>query len=155
MRLAAHGMAVELPEGWEGRIFRFDAPPPAVNLPVLHAADRPLTSQRSTYGAEVVASLGGTGTFMALVEFDPATAGTGLFAPRGVPAPARLSEFAPNAMERALPGLAARQRFFTEGGRAFCLYLVIGTGGEPGPRVDRVNRVLSSLSIDARSEARR
>ena len=52
--LRGHGLSIELPPGWEGRIFVPDLPPPAVNFPTLHATDRGITMSRSTFASETI-----------------------------------------------------------------------------------------------------
>ena len=47
----AHGIAIDVPAGWEGRIFVPDVPPPAINLPILHLTNTVLTRERSSLRA--------------------------------------------------------------------------------------------------------
>jgi hypothetical protein len=66
-----------------------------------------------------------------------------------VPLPLRTNEFSPAAFRRRLPGRVGVQRFFTEQGRPFCLYVVIGSEAIDPPRdsVKQANRVLRTVSI--------
>jgi hypothetical protein len=48
-----------------------------------------------------------------------------MFNGRGMPTPTA-NDFAPATMQRPSPPRSGAQRFFTEQGRAFCLYAVIG-----------------------------
>jgi hypothetical protein len=51
-------------------------------------------------------------------------------------------------MQRAIRGQAGVQRFFNDQGRAFCLYVVIGSFAHRQSLVTRVNQVLATLTID-------
>jgi hypothetical protein len=50
-------------------------------------------------------------------------------------------------MQRPLPGQSGAQFFFTEAGRAFCLYVVLGSHARRRQLVPEVNLVLSALSV--------
>jgi hypothetical protein len=91
------------------------------------------------------------GVFVALLEYDPDLAGVGLFAPYGKPGKVRSADASPKGLHRALKGKAGLQRFFTDGDRAFCLYVVMGqtTGGRQ--HLDHANSILRTLSIDKKS----
>ena len=144
MRLAAHRLAVELPPGWEGRIFRHSE-----GLPTMHAANFPLPMDDADFGSGAVGALRPGGVFLVLTEYDSALSGRGLFASHGVPFPLGARDFSPRTLQRALPGQAGVQRFFTTAGRAFCLYVVVGLGGDPRGQLRQANQVLSSVLIEA------
>ena len=63
---------------------------------------------------------------MTLVEYEPALAGTGLFAPEGLPEALTAADFSPATLLRRMPGQVGAQRFFSSNGRAFCLYVGAG-----------------------------
>ena len=88
--------------------------------------------------------------FIALVEYHSSSAGTALFA-SGVAMPRELSteEFSPRQLQRTIPGQAGAQRFFVEAGRAFCLYIVLGSMADRARVVPRVNAVLPGITISA------
>jgi hypothetical protein len=146
MKLHGHGIRIDLPQGWEGRIYRR----PEAN-PVLHAANFALPPRDGDFGSGAVASMGPDGVFVALAEFLPDLANTGLFAPHGIPVPLPPAAANPKTVQRRLPGRWGIQRFFTEGGRPFTLYLVVGSAPSVDSLVGRANRVLSSLAIEAPS----
>jgi hypothetical protein len=152
-RLASHGIAVDVPKGWEGRIFVPDLDPPAINLPILHLTDAVLTVERSSYAPELAARAGGSGTLVALLEFDHHLANVGLYAPRGLHLPLTRERFHHRALQFPSRVQEGHQRFFSEGGRAFCLYVVLGTGRGADRRLSEVNRTLSSLEIRPRKVA--
>ena len=73
-------------------------------------------------------------------------AGTALFARVGVPR-VSAADFAPNNMQRPIPGQSGAQYFFNHGGRAFCLYVVLGSHARRNELVVEVNAVLSTLVL--------
>ena len=142
MRLSRYGISVELPDGWEGRIYRRDE-----GDRTLHAANFPLPSEDGHFGPTARPSLGAPGVFIALTEYGRDAAGTALFAARGVP---RLRGVVPDprGLLRTLPGQAGVQRFFTAAGRAFCVYVVVGKRPSPERLVGRADAVLRTLLIE-------
>jgi hypothetical protein len=143
MRLSAYGIEVDLPSGWEGQIYRR----PGGGRPILHAGSFALPAGDGDFGSLAVGALGAGSSFVALLEYDPALAGTGLFARRGMPLPLRVAEAHARAMPRAVAGRAAVQRFFTESGRAFCLYVVISAPAGASRAVREANTVLATVRI--------
>jgi hypothetical protein len=87
------------------------------------------------------------GVFVALAEYDPALGGVGLFSPASTPWPFRPADPSRRTMERPRPDRAGLQRFFTVKGRAFSLYLVIGTAGGASDPIKRANAVLSTVRM--------
>jgi hypothetical protein len=161
--LSAFGLAVQTPGGWEGRIFRRpeagepaaaevagpSAPEGERSFPVVHVATIPLPIDAADYGSDVVEDLGRDDALIVLKEFDPASATQPLFARAGVPRALQVNDFDPATLQRSLPGLAGHQSFFHEGGRAFCLYVVLGDFTRRSVVVPRINRVLATLAIGA------
>jgi hypothetical protein len=147
-QLAGHGISIRLPHGWEGTIFVPDLPPPAVNLPVLHATDQALSTGRSTFAPELAARAGAAGVVIVLVEYDPHIANEGLFAAQGLSTPIRRTDLHPAAMQVPQPFQEGRQWFLSIRDRAFCLYLVVGTGPGLRDRLALVNEALGTLRID-------
>ena len=149
MRIADRGLALEVPSGWEARIFVPALPPPAINLPVVHASSVALPTARSSFATEATTSLGATGVLISLVEFEAALAGVGLYAATGVPSGLGAAELDAAALQVPHPQQGGVQRFFSEAGRAFCLYVVAGLGPGLAQRLGRVNAVIGSLRVDA------
>ena len=149
-RLDSHGIAIDVPRGWEGRIFVPDLAPPAINLPILHLTDAILTVERSSYAPELANRAGGTGILVALLEFDHTLADVGLYEPQGLKLPLPRDRFHPKALQ--FPSLVqeGHQRFFSWGGRAFCLYVVLGTARGVDRRLATANEALASLEIEPR-----
>ena len=85
--------------------------------------------------------------FVSIFEFDPASAGKVLFA---AARPDRLhpDDFSTSTLQRLIPGQSGVQRFFSDGGRAFCLYVVLGSHASRRALVEEVNQVLATLEVD-------
>ena len=160
--LAAHGIGVNLPAGWEGRVFRrpahgevaaaaadgSPAPPGEVTSTVLHAATVPLPPDAGDFASGAVASLGPSDVLVVLVEYDAGSASAPLFA-RVSPVPRSVGtdDFSPRMLQRALAGQAGYQQFANEVGRAFCLYVVLGGFRNRARLVPRANALLSTLTV--------
>jgi hypothetical protein len=151
-RLSAHGLAIDLPEGWEGRIYRRRG-----GDPILHAANYPLPASDGDFGSEATARMPRGGSFLALSEYRPGQGlepGKGLFASRRMPLPLELAHFHPRTLQVGRPGQAGVQHFFTAAQRPFCLYAVVRapTGGgratAAGSRqMHAINGVLATVAF--------
>jgi hypothetical protein len=148
MKLSAYGIDIDLPPGWEGRLYQRLG-----GFPILHASNFALPPEDGDFGSRAVSTMDGRGVFVGLVEYDSVLAGSGLFTASGLPLPLRGSEASPKALQRMLPARGGIQRFLTQSGRAFCLYVVVPTGVSRDRLVQEVNRVLSTLNIDPRNGA--
>jgi hypothetical protein len=152
VRLAAHGIALELPHGWDGRLYR-----PAGWDPILHAASFPLPTRDGDFGSGATGMMPVRGAFLALKEYRAGprlVPGVGLFASRSLPLPLEPARFHPRALQVTRSGCAGFQHFFTASGRPFCLYAVIELGaahsaaaGRAPDRTDELTRILSTLEI--------
>jgi len=148
--LKGHGLSIDVPANWEGRIFVPALPAPAINLPILHLTDTVLPLQRSTYAPEVAARAGSSGALVALAEFEDRLADRGLYAPQGLRLPLRRETFDTRALQLPNPSQEGHQRFFSQGGRAFCLYVVLGTAPGVDWRLRTVNHALATLKVTPR-----
>jgi hypothetical protein len=148
MRLAAHGLAVELPRGWNGRIFKNSS-----GQATLHAGDFHLALDDGQFGDASTSRMPGRASFLALTEYQSGAGlhpGQGLFAPHRVRLPLEPRSFSTRGLAHPRPGQAGAQHFFTSHGRPFCLYLVLA--GEQRHRrrqLPVLDRILSSLKIEA------
>jgi hypothetical protein len=154
------GIRLDLPTGWEGRIYRRAAPAmdgrwqgmprgtlAPVTANVLQAANFALPPDCGDYGGGAVEAMQAPDVLAVVLEFDPAGAGQPLFAgDTTVPAFAA-GDFQPDALQRVLPGQAGAQRFFTAAGRAFCAYVVLGSYTRRFRTVPMVNTLLAGLAI--------
>jgi uncharacterized surface protein with fasciclin (FAS1) repeats len=155
------GVTVDLPPGFEGRTIGRSQPPaaaaqrapaaaasqPEKTLSIVHAATVPLPPEVGDFGSNVVEVLGPDDVFVAVFEYDSAVAGTALFSQQGIPRPLDFDAFSPTVLQRSIKGQAGAQRFFTEGGRAFCVYAVLGSDARRSALIDKVNGLLATLQI--------
>jgi hypothetical protein len=159
-----YGLAADVPAGWHVAVTRRPGASPStlaerrvaadaaledVTRPVLHACTRPLPDARGDFGSGVVDLLGPDDVFVALVDYGPEAADVGLFANQGMPRLAP-SQFGPNRLQRPLPGLSASQHFFSEGGRAFCLFTVLGSHARRMASVQRAAAMVRTVRITDR-----
>jgi hypothetical protein len=153
--IEAHGLAADPPRGWDGEIYVRDSAPPisggartqsvVAPLPILHLASFPLPAPRGDYGGGAVELMREGDIFVALLEHTADEARTPLFARNRIPWPLRTDGFRPETMQRPLPGLWGHQSFFAHSSRGFCLYVVIGVGGDVNSTVRRANRALQGI----------
>ena len=147
-RIAAAGLSLEPPPGWEASIFRRPPSTGEVTYPVVHAATVPLPAGRGDYGSGLVETLGPNDLFVGVLEFGSDAAASPLFSGwRGVPG-LTPDVYRPRALQRTIRGQAGVQRFFTVAGRAFCLYSVIGSMAQRVPLTARANQLIGSLRVD-------
>jgi hypothetical protein len=119
-----------------------------VPYPVTHVGNFALPPDRGDFGSGAVDVMGAAGVLMALVEYGSESVGTALFdRPRPVP---RIAEFAPDTLQRRIPGQLGYQRFFTESGRAFCLYVVVGSIRYAPSLLDSGRKILANTTIGPR-----
>jgi hypothetical protein len=146
--IAGHGISIDVPAGWEARIYRRDGA-----APVLHAASFALHDGDGDFGAAATGRMHPGDSFAALVEYRVDARlqpGIGLFAAEGVSPAPRLREFGPMQLQVTRPGQLGWQRFFTAVGRPCCLYAVIRPGAAPpAGMVAELGRMLSTLRLDA------
>jgi hypothetical protein len=160
--LVAHGIEVTLPSGWEGRLFRrpsagevsaaaADGPPaPAgeTTHAVLHVSTIALPIGVGDFASGAVDMLGHEDALIVLFEYDPVSADQPLFRAEGIPKQLQPDEFSPGVLQRAIRGQAGAQVFFHDSGRAFCLYVVLGSFANRRNLVPAVNQVLTTLTIE-------
>lgn len=143
--LCGHGLNISLPGGWNGHITRREG---ECALPVLHTATVPLPLERADSGGVVVERLGWNDLFVSLIEHEASAAPTALFSSRGVPVPVSPAWFTRNALQGMRPMQSGAQRFFTEKGRAFCLFVVVGEHARRARLLREVNKMLATLVIE-------
>jgi hypothetical protein len=142
VELSAYGITVDLPPGWEGRIYKRPE-----GDPTLHAANFPLPVEDGDFGSRALAAMGSGGAFLVVTEYERTLGGRGLFSPKApalLPATSELNTWALLRVRRGQYGI---QRFMTIGGRPFCVYVVVGTVPSPSGLLAEVNAVLRTLSI--------
>lgn len=124
------------PDGWTGELTR----------PILHMGNFRLPSERGDFGSGAVDIMGPHNLFIAVLEYGPESVGTELFAPQGI---ARVgpTDFNPNCLQRRLPGQAGYQRFCTVSERAFCVYIVLGSGSNAKKLSTAASAVLATVEV--------
>lgn len=142
MRISAHGIRADLPAGWDGRISRRPG-----GQAVLQAATFRLPLEDGDFATTATSTMPPDGVVVVLVEYEPALAGSGLFASPGPPQVLTAGDFNPATMLRRIPGQAGVQRFFSNGGRAFCLYAVIGSRADAKALAARASALLGTLNL--------
>jgi hypothetical protein len=146
-RLAAHGVAIAVPHGWEGRIIR-RAAINTIERPraVVHIASFPMPEERGDFGVGVTELMRSGDVFVTLFEYGPESLGQPLFAAQGVP---RLTPdlFTSRRLQRTLPGQVGCQLFFTAKRRAFCLYVVVAGRAHLNKLIPQVNKMLDGLEL--------
>jgi hypothetical protein len=148
IRLAAHGLDVGVPDGFEGRVTRRRATAHGERArPVVHLATVPLPEARGDFGGNVVELLRSDDVFVVLFDYGPESAAQPLFATGRLPRRLAASDFSPARLQRGIPGQTACQRFFSEAGRAFCLYVVVGDRRAIARALGHVNRALAEIRI--------
>ena len=149
MILSAHGVAVELPAGWSGRVFTRPG-----GIARLHAGSFPIALSDGDFGGRTTASMPSGAAFMALTEYLPGAGlepGIGLFAERKIPRGLDPAGFSSRTVAHPRASHAGTQHFFTAAGRPFCLYVVLaGARAERRLPLAAVDRVLGSLRIEPR-----
>lgn len=163
--LRGHGISVLLPSGWEGHLGRrAEAVAAAVTagtaaaasavtevvLPVAHLASVALPADRGDFGSGAVDGLGPDDVFVALIEYGPECVGTATFPATGLPRRAGAANFNRRSLQRTIDGQSGWQHFFSEGDRAFCLYVVLGRDHDVTPLLRTVDEVLAAVTIEAR-----
>src|SRR4051794_6306773 len=150
MATSRYGLSVAAQPGWETRVFRREPQDPQeVTHPVLHACTRPLPAVRGDFGSGVIDVLGSDDVFVSLIEFGTEVADQGLFAEQGMPA-LRPSQFSVDRLPRSYAGVSAAQHFFSAGGRAFCLFVVLGAHSRRMVLVPRAHQLVRSVRVTDR-----
>jgi len=120
------GIRVNLPRGWEGRVFRRPAagevaaeaadgpaaPPGQTTNAVVHVATISLPPGVGDFASGAVENLGALDALIVLFEYDREAATTPLFAAEGMPRVLTPADFSPTMLQRALRGQAGVQLFF-------------------------------------------
>lgn len=155
MRIAAHGIELDLPHGWEGRIYRVPG-----GDPIVHAATFALPASDGDFGSGATGIMPPHGAFLALKEYRPGPRllpGVGLFSAPTIPLPLQLQRFHARALQVGRAGQVGLQHFFTASGRPCCLYAVLELGAgraalaaRAPDRLHELSGILSTLSIHAR-----
>lgn len=162
--LSLDGVTIDVPRGWEAELGYFTQSQPQSDemaddrqfstlqagggRVLLHLANFSLPTVRGDYGSGAVEVMDGGSVFIALLEWDRSAVNDKLYARVGLPTELRSDDFSPHGLQRRLRGQSGTQRFFQVGGRAFGLYVVLGSYRRRDVLVAEVNRLLRSIRID-------
>jgi len=146
-KLSAHGISADLPSGFEGRIFRRSAIGGEVARPVAHFATFPLPADIADFGGGAVTLMAPQDVFSVLFEYGPESLGAALFACNGMPRQLTPQDFSTITLRRGMPSQSGTQCFFTESGRPFTLYVVLGNHAQRASLVPRVNALLGNVGV--------
>jgi hypothetical protein len=117
----------------------------------MHVSTIPLPPDVGDFASGAVEQLGAGDALIVLFEYGPESVDQPLFAAEGIPKQLRPDDFMPGALQRTIRGQSGVQRFFHDAGRAFCLYVVLGSHANRRRVVVSVNQVLATLAIDSPS----
>ena len=141
---------MDVPAGWEAEIsgdgFALQADG-ARQPTLLQAASFPMPADRGSFGSGAVEIMSRQDVFITLFEYGAEAVGTALFANQGMPRELLSGDFDMDALQHGVPGQSGLQYFFTENGRAFCLYVVLGSHIDRADLINDVNAVLSTIQI--------
>jgi len=149
MLIEGFGISVDLPEGWEGRIFMDPDSQEEVGFkPVMHCANFQLVADNSNFAQGIIQTMGGGDSLLALVEYDASLVKSALFTSGHWPPILAAADLKPNAFPGTRPdGLGANQNFTNVSGRAFCAYCVVGSQGDGTFDVEELNVVVGSIAV--------
>lgn len=149
-RMTRSGLSVDVPSGWEGSIDGggFQQLSSGEQEPTLmHVGSFPMPAERGSFGSGATELMNTDDILIVLFEYGPDSVGTPLFAAEGMPRAFRPEDFDRESLQRVVPGQSGLQRFFTENGRAFCLYVVLGSHIDRADLAPTVNSVLATVEI--------
>ena len=129
------------------------APEGATTNTVVHVATIPLPNGVGDFASGAVQQLRDNDAIIVVFEYDAASVAQPLFARVGFPREVGPADFSPNVLQRSIRGQAGAQIFFQDGGRAFCLYVVLGSYQNRAQIVPAVNRVLATFAIEGGTSA--
>lgn len=146
--LTAHGIRADLPDGFEGRIFRRVGSGIEQSYSISHFATFSVPDQIGDFGSGAVTLMRENDIFVVLFEYGPESATTPLFAHPGLPRALTPEHFAPYVLRRGIGGQSGTQWFFTEAERPFTLYVVLGSHARRRTLVPRVNALLEQIVVE-------
>jgi len=119
-----------------------------VPRPVAQFATFPIPPGTADFGSRAVTEMSGTDVFVVLFEYGPESLGRVLFARQGMPRHLEARDFSPYTLRRGLGGQAGTQWFFTQSGRPFTMYAVLGSYANRHALVPLVNGLLAQIVVE-------
>jgi hypothetical protein len=146
-RLSGEGISVDLPPGWEGAIgHSSELADGAVRGVVAHFASFPLPPRRGDFGGGAVDLMEPDDALVVLFDYGASALGSALFAFEGLPT-IEARDFDRDILQKSIRGQSGVQRFFTVSGRAFCLYVVVGSHIDRAQVLPQIQQLLESVRI--------
>ena len=153
--VSGYGLTVRVPAGWEAEIYRrapdvaaFGGDEQAMHYPpIVHLATIPLPPNRGDFGGGALGVMNSRDVFISLFEYERRDAANALFAHDGPPWPLSADDFDPSTLRVALANQTGCQRFFRHRGRAFALYVVLGSHTLRRLIVPAANDALAAITI--------
>jgi hypothetical protein len=145
--LTAHGIAANLPAGFEGRIFVRPSVGAEISRPVAQFATFAIPEGIGDFGGNTDTNLGPADIFAVLFEYGPESVGTALFSVQGIPSGLTTKDFLPYVNRPGVGGSLGIQRFFTVSGRPFMFYARLGSLQQQVALVQKVNQLLANVNI--------
>lgn len=157
VRLEEFGIAVEVPNGWDAKLYRREPPTPEdQTAPVLHIGSFALPEDDADFATSAVDLMEPGDVLIVLTEFAPdryLKPGAGLYSQLGIPLAFSVKQFDPNTMPKVLDGLIGNQSFFTVNERPFSLLMIVGSGSgiratvTAAEAVERARSVVASIEV--------
>ncbi len=143
-------MRVGLPVGWEAEIDagsgQAEEAGSSVATPRVHVANFALPPVRGDFGSGAVERMQSGDVLICLLEEDAIVIGSQLFDHEGLPT-VSVDDFSPTGMQRPIRGQSGAQKFFHVNGRAFALYVVMGSHLSRASFIDEVNQVIAGIDV--------
>jgi hypothetical protein len=150
VKLDAHGIEIELPNGWSGRLFSRGH-----GVATLHAGNFTVALEDGEFGDRSTGAMSDGAMFLALTEYRPGAGlkpGEGLFTAKRIPRRLDPAALKTAGLAHPRPGQVGAQHFFTVSRRPFCLYVVVAGGRSiRRSQLAHLDHVLSTLRIHPRS----
>jgi hypothetical protein len=146
-RLASKGIEAYLPKGWEGRIFQRASINGGQAYPVAHFANFAIPANAADFGGGVTPDMKPEDIFVVLFEYGPESLGKALFARKGMPRELKPDQFNTYTLRRGVGGQSGTQWFFTEQGRPWTIYIVLGSHARRNVLVPKVNLLLNQITL--------
>ena len=154
MKIEGHGITLELPGGWSGRIFTADTAGA-----IVHAGSYAIPNDHQGFGGTATAYIPVGGAFLSIVEYRTDDGvlkpGEGYYTSGDLPT---LSprDFGFFALQVPRDGHLGVQRFFHQGERVLALYAVINAAGatlsELAAPVAALNVAVGSLAVQPQAQ---
>src|ERR1700722_9078118 len=146
--LSGYGISVALPARFEGRIFRRAEAAGAASYPVVHLSTFAVPATAGDFGGGATALMKSTDIFSVLFEYGPESIGRALFARQGMPRALNAAHFKPYLLRQGVGNQSGTQWFFTDAGRPFTLFVVLGNHALASQLLPEVNSLLGALPIE-------